>query len=211
MKLLINDSPPSEHEPLTRFGGFPAVPDKGSVEWPGCRACNGPMQFLGQLRVPASSETAERLLLIFMCQNEPGMCDEWEADNGGNSVLVIDASQSMKLLQPPVISPATIRGAVNGALFVESEVDDYDLAREEWANAHDNRRREVLGQVSGPPSWIQAGEVPACNACSTPMRFVAQLEEGPGHETAMNFGGGCAYVFDCSCDSPTGKLLWQCG
>ena len=29
------------------------------------------------------------------------------------------------------------------------------------------------------------------------MRFVAQLEEGPDHRTAMNFGGGVGYLFDC--------------
>ena len=44
------------------------------------------------------------------------------------------------------------------------------------------------------------------------MRFLAQLEEGPDWRTEMNFGGGgCGYVFDCTCRSGSAKLLWQCG
>ena len=68
----------------------------------------------------------------------------------------------------------------------------------------------MLGQLAGAPSWLQGDETPVCAACQNRMRFVAQLEEGPDHNTAMNFGGGCAYVFDCSCGAATGKMLWQC-
>ncbi|MFI0786272.1 hypothetical protein ACH4Q6_11815 [Streptomyces lydicus] len=42
------------------------------------------------------------------------------------------------------------------------------------------------------------------------MPFVVQLEEGPDHGTAMNFGGaGSAYAFACE---PGGRalFLWQC-
>ena len=41
------------------------------------------------------------------------------------------------------------------------------------------------------------------------MRFVAQLEEGPDHITAMNSsGGGAAYLFDCK-EGKTTKFLWK--
>jgi uncharacterized protein with PIN domain len=41
------------------------------------------------------------------------------------------------------------------------------------------------------------------------MPLIVQLEEGPDHSTAMNFGGGDAYAFACA---PCGraKFLWQC-
>jgi hypothetical protein len=41
------------------------------------------------------------------------------------------------------------------------------------------------------------------------MRFVAQLEQGPDSASEMNFGGGCAYVFDCGCGAHAAKMLWQ--
>lgn len=31
----------------------------------------------------------------------------------------------------------------------------------------------------------------------------------PDHETEINFGGGCAYLFECDCAGGTGKFLWQ--
>ena len=69
-----------------------------------------------------------------------------------------------------------------------------DNARENWKG----NKRDVLGQLYGEPSWIQGDETPECDCCNKPMRFVAQLEEGPDHRTAMNFGGGgVAYLFDC--------------
>src|SRR5215211_5131543 len=115
--LLINDTAPSEREAATRFGGLPLMPEK--TEWPVCRSCSGPMQFLGQLRVPDPAGDADRLLLIFMCQNDPGSCFEWSADKGGNIVIVggLDGS----LLEPPVLSEATVRESVYGARIERSE------------------------------------------------------------------------------------------
>ena len=69
------------------------------------------------------------------------------------------------------------------------------------------------GQIGGEPSWVQNEETPDCDACGKPMQLAAQLEEGPDHRTAMNFGSGsgCGYVFRCGCSQPAlGKLLWQC-
>ncbi|MFB7113316.1 hypothetical protein [Streptomyces sp. NPDC056190] len=70
--------------------------------------------------------------------------------------------------------------------------------------------RDVLGQLGGVPSWLQHDETPACPSRAQPMSFMAQLEEGRDHRTAMNFGGGgCGYVFVCaSCEE--GSFLWQC-
>lgn len=168
------------------------------------------MQFLGRLMIPADQDTPRHLILLFQCHNEPGMCDDWEADKGGNCALVVPEGP-VESIQPPA-HPKTLRPALHGAasIFVPgstAEPDSYVDAMSAWAAATGRPRREVLGQILGTPDWIQADETPRCSTCATPMKFVAQLEQGPDHRTAMNFGGGAAYVFECRCGSA--KFLWQ--
>ncbi|WP_092412941.1 hypothetical protein [Collimonas sp. OK307] len=166
------------------------------------------MQFLGQLRLKKQDD-GEPLLLLFMCQNDPGLCDEWDANAGGNKVVSVDC-QSLSLVEPPN-GGDTIRPILHGAILVDVESENYDTARVDWAVAADVNPQEVLGQLAGQPSWIQGEEVPVCDSCNNPMSFVAQLEQGPDWETAMNFGGGgCAYVYRCSCGKHQAKMLWQC-
>lgn len=166
------------------------------------------MQFLGQIQAATENNSSTELLLLFMCQNEPGLCDEWDADGGGNKVVPV-ATNDLMLLQPPP-SGETTRATRYGAKVIEQQAADYETARNTWASTNGIGRREVLGQLAGTPAWIQNDEVPICDSCSKPMHFVAQLEEGPDSKTAMNFGGGgCAYVFQCICSSRNAKMLWQ--
>jgi hypothetical protein len=195
-----NQAPTSE----TVFGGRPSAPN-GSIEWPVCRLCEGNMQFLGQLRHGESG----RLLLLFMCQNEPGLCDEWNSDGGGNKVLSVTSS-SLQLVQPPT-QGEVLRPTRYGAKVIEHPENDYDAARGTWAASNSASPREILGQLGGAPAWVQNEEVPICASCGESMQLVAQLEQGPDSETEMNFGGGgCAYVFSCSCNPENAKFLWQC-
>ncbi len=64
-------------------------------------------------------------------------------------------------------------------------------------------------QLGGEATWLQGDETPDCAGCTTPMTFVASLEEGHGYETDANFGGGgLGYVFACrSC--ARAAFLWQ--
>lgn len=163
------------------------------------------MQFLGQLR-PSESE---RLLLLFMCQNEPGLCDEWDPNGGGNKVLSV-AADNLELVLPPT-QGEVIRPTRYGAKLIEQPEPDYDSARSAWAANNGISPREILGQIGGIPAWIQSEEIPICASCGKSMQFVAQLEQGPDWKTEMNFGGGgCAYVFCCSCNPDNAKMLWQC-
>lgn len=190
------------------FGGRPSAP-AGVVDWPVCRSCNGSMQFQGQLPLSDSNGLPSSLLLLFMCQNQPGMCDEWDADAGGNQVVTVPTT-GLDLVQPPS-SEEAVRPTRYGARIVVRGEEDYEAARAAWSKENDASPREVLGQLGGTPSWLQGEEVPSCSVCQKPMRFVAQLEQGPNWQTEMNFGGGgCAYVFHCACRSATPKFLWQC-
>jgi hypothetical protein len=205
IQLLLHDSAPAEDEPVTRFGGRPLAPSREPFAWPVCRACEGNMQFLGQLRLP--NEAGDRLLLLFMCQNDPGVCDEWEADAGGNRAIVL-GTEGLAVVEFPPAGEVS-RNTMYGARVEEHATGDYDEARAAWTEEHEGRGREVLGQLFGTPGWIQGDQTPECDACHEPMRFVAQLEEGPEIRTSMNFGGGAAFVFDCDCEAASAKLLWQ--
>ena len=204
-KLLIHVADASENaSPESIFGGKPSAPN-GMLEWPACKCCKGNMQFLGQLSAPEH----QALLLLFMCANDPGMCDDWEPNGGGNAVLVVP-DEELRLVQPPVDGETT-RPTRYGSVVVEEDGDDYDTSRSSWASRNGASPREVLGQIGGAPSWIQADETPECESCGEPMKFVAQLEQGPDWKTEMNFGGGgCAYVFKCTCHKVKAKILWQC-
>jgi hypothetical protein len=175
------------------FGGRPSAPG-GRLEWPRCRECEGAMQFLGQLRL----DDPDRLALVFMCQNEPGLCDEWEPFAGGNAVVLVDPS-APQLVDAP--AGETTRPERYGVELVATD------ARYEDARYEAKRPREIVGQLGGEPAWLQADETPACPTCSAPMDFAAQIEQGPNHRTEMNFGGGgSAYLFH-HCAS--GVFLWQ--
>jgi hypothetical protein len=154
------------------------------------------MQFIAQLLLEGN-----RLLVIFMCQNNPGMCDEWDANLGGTKALVV-STEALRILEPPPQGNTQL-GEVSGISLTPLE-GEYDAARAGWTG----EPREVLGQLGGKPDWIQGDETPTCDGCQQPMTFVAQLEEGHNHQTAANFGGGMAYAFCCS-KCAQAKFLWQ--
>jgi hypothetical protein len=183
----------AEDAPGTRTGGLPLVPE-GFV-WPECRTCGGPMQFLAQVGQESG------YLAIFMCQNDPGLCDEWDPGGGGNQALVLP-DDGLAVATPPS-GGETRLAEVSAVQFTEVGEPDYDSARAAWTG-----QREVLGQLGGEPSWIQGDETPSCPECGEPMRFVVQLEEGHDYETRANFGGGSAYAFACR-THPRAAFLWQ--
>ncbi|MEZ4884850.1 MAG: hypothetical protein R3E32_09010 [Chitinophagales bacterium] len=198
IRLLINDNSKSNILEETSFGGLPVKEIDKIIEWPKCGTCEAEMQYQGKIKTDIGIE------LIFMCNNDPGMCDEWDAEDGGNKAIIID-EKNLEFFKPTNVE-LSIRETEYGVTLVETEDIDYDSAIENWKG----NKRDVLGQLYGEPSWIQGDETPDCDCCKKPMRFVAQLEEGPDHRTAMNFGGaGVAYLFDCK-DGKTAKFLWQC-
>lgn len=197
IKLLINDSSISNTLNETSFGGLPVKEMGHTLEWPRCQTCEAELQYQGKIKTDIGLE------LIFMCDNDPGMCDEWDAEGGGNKVIIVN-HENLEFFSPDDVELA-IRKTEYGAKIVEANALDYDSARENW----EGNGREVLGQLYGEPVWLQADETPECDCCKQSMRFVAQLEEGPDHRTAMNFGGGgVAYLFDCKAGK-TAKFLWQ--
>jgi len=193
-------------EPLsyeTNFGGVPVCNQAEVFEWPTCAACEGNMQYQGRIW------DQKNIHLIFMCQNDPGCCDEWDANEGGNAVIKFKPV-SLTEVNPPE-SGEVSRGTQYGCETVNFKAQNYDEAREKWAKKNKVTTRMVLGKVKGEPDWLQNEESPSCSCGAKKMKFVAQLESGPDYETEMNFGGGgVAYLFTCEDCEDKAKFLWQC-
>jgi hypothetical protein len=181
--LLIYGGEVAADAAVHRTGGVPLVP--AGFSWPECSECDGAMQFLAHL--PLESGAAS----VFFCQNEPGLCEEWDATSGGNRAFVFSGP-----LQPAEV-PAegeTLLGAVT-ALHLHPD----DTAAQ----------APVLGRWGGEPDWLQNDETPNCPSCEADMAFVAELEEGHDFATSANFGGGGrGYVFTCQPCSEA-AFLWQ--
>ncbi|WP_133574478.1 hypothetical protein [Pedobacter metabolipauper] len=146
--LLINDDSKKNILDETSFGGLPVKEAGVTVEWPKCKTCDAEMQFLGKIKTDIGLEQ------IFMCNNDPGMCDEWDAEGGGNKVNVVTA-ENIEFFEP-IDSELSLRATEYAVKLVETAEDDYDIARENWTG----NQREVLGQLYGSPSWIQGDERP---------------------------------------------------
>jgi hypothetical protein len=163
------------------------------------------MQFLIQLLATVPSPGGapvvpgpEDVLLIFMCQNDPGLCQEWDPWAGGNRAL---------LLARDGLEPAAVPGEGETLLPESFEISFLHIERTEVEAVQD----QVVGQLGGNPEWLQHDETPSCPSCSEQMRFVAQFEQcqDATERELMNFGGGLAYVFACgSCRKAS--FLWQC-
>lgn len=187
----------------TRTGGVPLAPP--GFEWPRCAECDGPMQFQAQIRLDDIDPAEHGLFSIFMCENEPGLCLEWEPDSGGNRAFVFRSD----LVPAAVPSDGVVLlPEVSAIAYAATPEVHYERARQRWHSETGGPLRHVLGQVGGAPQWLQDDETPTCGGCDAPMTFVVQLEEGHDRRTSMNFAGGCGYGFRCRpCD--IASFLWQ--
>lgn len=201
--LMVYAGQAAADSAATRTGGIPLVPE--GFRWPACRSCEGPMMFLAQVMTADLAPGSEPgVLSIFMCQNDPGLCDEWDPVSGGNQALLFPLSG----LRPAVVpdGPDTMLGEVSAVEYVTVE-EDYAHARQAWAGREGRSVSDQLGQLGGRPWWLQRDETPSCPQCATAMTFAVQLTEG--RRASANFGGGHGYGFTCHpCN--TAAFLWQC-
>lgn len=154
---------------------------------PICKECKSPMSHIISLDLSKTSISYEGYIAVFQCQNDPGMCDDWDPNSGGNAVKYhkdLNCSCSSEYLS---------------SLQTEAEDNEEFL---DYIESIDN----YCGKIEGEPLWIQDDETPSC-ACGKKMGFIAQVEERA--HTSYNFGGGgCSYIFHCQ-DCKESKFLWQ--
>lgn len=197
-RLMLQAPAPDEERVATRIGGRPLAP-QGTL-WPMCSACDGPMQFIAQVRLVECAEKGvpPGLLLLFHCQNKPGSCDEWDASSGGNAALRVTERGAI-LLDPPVTSRKTLLDDMDGVKLAPLN-GKYPDQRD--------KNDSVLGVLGGQPTWLQEDDTPSCRKCEKPMKFAVQLEDRGGG--GINFGeGGSGYGFVCSDCPLEAKFLRQ--
>jgi hypothetical protein len=167
------------------------------------------MQFLAQLPTSEADipEIAARnqTLLLFHCQNHPGVCYEWEADEGGNAAVLVPVDGRQPLAAPP---GDTLLPEQTGMAF-EAWVQPTDPSEafEAYLDTLLEKRGQMLGKMGGEPVWLQFDQTPKC-ACGQAMLLVAQIED---FDFNINFGGGGdGYAFACPACPTSAKFLWQC-
>ena len=188
----------------TKLGGIPT--NVATFKWPQCAHCQENQLFLGQINLAETQIESlagrRQTLLLFQCANNPGMCDDWDPDAGGNAaVLVRDGKKSIK---PPKLGETTSDQeifvqlvAYDASVCIETDDDNYVTIFES--------EEGIVGKTGGNPVWIQDDETPSCE-CGQIMRFVAIIEEC----SVSNFGGGGAgYAFVCEACKSSAKFLWQ--
>jgi hypothetical protein len=206
MPMLIVSDPAAPKE--FTIGGKPLA--GAGFTWPTCACCEGPMQFLAQLPVgPASPAGIHRdqVILLFQCQNDPGLCDEWDPDSGGNHAALVPMAGRGPVPVPGGETLLADEDRLRLVPYVSTAADDEgDPAYLDAIDAPDSK---VLGKLGGEPVWMQDDETPTCD-CGATMQFVAQIEDRGGG--GINFGdAGIGYAFACPACPTSAKFLWQSG
>ena len=212
---------PSGGGALEHLGGVPLglAPDR----WPHCADCGKSQSLLAQLKHHADRLDLGgegRVLLVFQCGHDPGMCESWDQNAGANAAFVVEASELGQLPtpipndNPPPDAAIEIVGWLahdDGIPEHERELFMGDVSLS--AMSDEQRERPVAAtRLGSVPVWIQnADEAPAG------WRFVGQLDSTDqttySGVSAPNFGdSGIAYLFlrDRPDDVPEARMFWQC-
>jgi hypothetical protein len=246
MRYFVPDiCPAPEAQPETaaqdKLGGIPW--GLGRQQWPRCRACGKSQSLLAQLvhdRERLDLGRDGRVLFVFQCNHDPGMCSTWDGSSGANTCFVVDPDDlGHTLAELPEDSPL-MENEVRVLRWIEKDdgLPESSVPLFYSSTAFNGLSDDILGKVSwgtrlgGVPRWLQsADEAPA-----SPWRFVGQIDgtysfltpprlshawisedaerwEGRTHiGEGPNFGdGGIAYVFlDRAGPRPQGHVFWQC-
>jgi hypothetical protein len=227
---------------MEKLGGLPrGLP---SEAWPKCAECGGAQSLLAQfIHDPERLDLgrAGRVLFVFQCANNPGMCATWEASSGANACFVVEAEQltSTQSPGPPNAPPLDNEVLVVGWHMrddgIPGSISACFLDEEAYVELADDVLKPVTWstRLGGVPRWIQ-------NPSEAPQdgwRFVGQLDStysfiSPPRDTPAwvdidaknfegrthfgigpNFGdGGIAYLFLKEiAGAPAAKMFWQCG
>ncbi len=186
---------------VDHYGGLP----RGVTAelWPMCGSCGAAMQHVLALsahdpRLPLQKYAG---LAVFVC-NSGKSCATWDPESGCNKVLLLSEAQ---LEHKALAEPPRVKGGPKPSPVIERLPLGYKTRVEQSPETEDVEPIEAESKVGGFPVWVQSEQVPACDKCEKPMRFVAQLME-PTSE--VNFGGGDGYVFCCKKEHQA-KFLWQ--
>jgi hypothetical protein len=199
---------------LDRLGGLPfGLP---ATLWPKCKECGGSQSLIAQFahdQARIDLGRAGRVLFVFQCDHDPGMCESWEKFSGANACLVVEPEQLTNSITPPpddepppnpewtIVEwqtaddgvPANLKEAALDSAGLESIPDAA------WETITADTR------LGGIPFWIQSPD----EAPRPGWRFVGQVSARDGANFSMD---GIAYLFvRDSQPTPEACMFWQCG
>ena len=188
---------PKQTELCEKFGGLPwGLPTE---RWPLCGECGLPLSHLFTLKHDARHldlGKTGRILLAFMCNHDPGMCETWDMNSGANAVLILEETELRTGLTEAPDGGAQTETEAFITAWRENEdvVPEADEAAFFDDAAHSALRYEVRDAIyrttklGGLPLWIQFPEGPPVPA----FRFVGQFDSslffnGPPPSAARAF------------------------
>ena len=229
---LAEESSP-QVAPRDKLGGLPwgLRPEM----WPLCRECGKSQSLLAQFvhdAVRLDLGRPGRMLNVFQCNHDPGMCSTWEGGSGANACFVVEPED--------LIAGLTAQPADSPSIELEAYISDWerrddDISPEELPDAPPmlpKHQPTTSTRLGGIPFWIQNPD----EAPKGGWRFLGQLDstysfirapamahpevrpdsenwEGRSHYAqGPNFGdGGIAYLF-LRHEEPLsqGWFFWQC-
>jgi hypothetical protein len=238
-EIVVPQNGPIAQPARERLGGLPfGLP---AEEWPICTDCGRSQSLLAQFnhhRTRLDLGREGRVLFVFQCAHDPGLCSTWEAFSGANACFVIDpeALGSQTTERPKDRPPTDHAVSIVGWVEREDGLDDETVAAFQSDDAFcalpdDVRRRLTWStRLGGRPRWLQRADEAPRDGWS----FVAQLdgtysfltpplhppewvkpdpEKGEGRThwaDGPNFGGGLAYLFlKAGPTRPQGCMLSQ--
>lgn len=230
-RLLIHDEGGASEGPISRFGGVPLAP-KG-MDWPTCRKCSSPLQFVAQLRLKdaENKKLPDGLLLLFVCAFIERDCQTYDPKGGSNHALVVPL-EDLAPLSPPEDAPRVTqpvhdldKDKVFGPIPLKvlsvrpSPPKSYeDSLGDDWESQYARAVEEtgedkVLAELLKRPSWQQDEEPQKCPSCKKRMRYVGQFGHlGWSLDWAVHLGdAGTGYAFACSNCFGQARFLWQSG
>jgi hypothetical protein len=240
--LRLSEELPAQSSPQDKLGGLPW--GLRLSQWPTCRECGKSQSLLAQfVHDPKRLDLGRpgRVMSVFQCNHDPGMCSTWEGGSGANACFVTEPEDMIAGLAPlPSDSPIVEREArISGWLERDDGISKAEAAHF-FSEAHflqlpesEIAKATMSTKLGGVPHWIQSPD----EAPKDGWQFIGQLDstysfldaptvrapgviedmerwEGRSHYSqGPNFGdGGIAYLFlRNTSTAPDGWIFWQCG
>jgi len=198
--LKLGSALPAQVAIEEKFGGLPW--GLSADRWPTCRECSKPQTLLAQLRHhPERLDLGKdgRVLFVFQCNHDPGMCETWAGQSGANACFILDENELGTGLTAAPTPQTTVETEARVVAWQEGVDNDSDP--------------EMRTKLGGIPSWIQGDN----EGPKEPWRWVGQfdsthtLHDGSVCDAANYGDGGIAYIYIKDGGRPEGFMFWQCG